>query len=93
MAIEQNTGAINYPGTYKDPESGTELEVSTEPGADALARLGWKFVKEYISPRDQARLDEANAKSKSKKSAEVSQDPVEVEEKELKSTKKEKESK
>ena len=67
MAIEQNSGAINYPGTYKDPVSGAELEVSTEPGADALVRLGWEFVKEYVSPQEQARREKVDAEAKEKK--------------------------
>lgn len=38
---EENTGNINLPGTYKDPQSGKELHVIHNAGADALARLGW----------------------------------------------------
>lgn len=41
LGQEQNSGEINYPGTYKDPASGAELTVTMEAGADALARLGW----------------------------------------------------
>lgn len=41
LGQEQNTGEINYPGTYKDPQSGAVLTVTMEAGADALARLGW----------------------------------------------------
>lgn len=35
------------PGTYRDPESGKELEVSMGSGADALVRMGWQYVRPY----------------------------------------------
>ncbi len=41
LGQEQNTGSINYPGTYRDNASGAELTVTMEAGADALSRLGW----------------------------------------------------
>lgn len=37
-------------GTYKDPESGAELEVTMGAGADALARLKWDHVKHLDAP-------------------------------------------
>lgn len=46
MAIEQNTGTINFPGTYQDPQSGAILTVTMEPGADALVRLGWVRIED-----------------------------------------------
>lgn len=46
MAIEQNTGTINHPGTYQDPQSGAILTVTMEPGADALVRLGWVRIED-----------------------------------------------
>ena len=42
-AIERNTYQVNKAGTYKDPQTGSELEVRMEVGADALVRLGWEF--------------------------------------------------
>ncbi len=41
LGEEKNSGKINFPGTYRDPESGAKLTVTMEAGADALARLGW----------------------------------------------------
>lgn len=41
---EKNTGKVNKPGIYKDEESGAVLTVTMESGADALVRLGWKFI-------------------------------------------------
>lgn len=38
---EENTGSINLPGTYKDPQSGKEVSVIHNAAADALARMGW----------------------------------------------------
>ncbi len=38
---EENTGNINLPGTYKDPQSGEELTVIHNAAADALVRMGW----------------------------------------------------
>lgn len=32
-------------GTWKDPESGAELEVTMGAGADALARMGWQHTR------------------------------------------------
>lgn len=33
-------------GLWRDPESGAELEVTMGAGADALARLGWKHIRD-----------------------------------------------
>lgn len=41
---EANSGLANIPGTYRDPESGAELEVKHPAGADALVRMGWEPV-------------------------------------------------
>ena len=54
--MEQNTGQINVPGTYKDPESGEVLSVVMAAGADALVRLGWELIdvepsKEEVKPQ------------------------------------------
>lgn len=46
LGDEQNTGRVNVPGTYKDPESGKELTVTMHAGADALVRLGWELQSE-----------------------------------------------
>lgn len=46
MSIEQNTGDINYPGTYQDPQSKAILTVTMEAGADALVRLGWVRIED-----------------------------------------------
>lgn len=43
---EANTGKINQPGTYRDPESGGESTVVHAAGADALVKLGWQLVPE-----------------------------------------------
>lgn len=42
----KNPRDANPPGTYRDPESGVELEVTMSAGADALARMGWKHIRE-----------------------------------------------
>lgn len=69
MAIEQNTGDINYPGTYQDPQSGAILTVTMEAGADALARLGWvriedeDVVEEFKLP-DKPKEEDKKTKSK-----------------------------
>lgn len=51
---EQNSGKINLPGVYKDPQSGAILTVTMETGADALARLGWERIADYDPDNIQA---------------------------------------
>lgn len=46
---EENTNAVNTGGRYKDPQSGKELEVVHNAGADALVRLGWVRVGDAAS--------------------------------------------
>lgn len=46
----KNPRASNEAGTYRDPESGVELEVTMPAGADALARMGWKHVRDLGVP-------------------------------------------
>lgn len=55
---EQNTGQVNQPGTYRDPQSGAESTVSKDAGADALVRLGWVRVQEAAQPKKLPRLPE-----------------------------------
>lgn len=65
MSIEQNTGDINYPGTYQDPQSKAILTVTMEPGADALVRMGWVRIEDE-DVKETYKEGETLSKSKSK---------------------------
>lgn len=68
MSIEQNTGDINYPGTYQDPQSKAILTVTMEPGADALVRLGWVRIEdEEVTETYQEGQTESKSKKKQEK--------------------------
>lgn len=62
LGQEQNTGEINYPGTYRDPRSGAELSVTMEAGADALARMGWVRLED--AEPNQTKIPEKTAEAK-----------------------------
>ena len=49
-----NPQTPNNPGQYRDPESGAELEVTMNAGADALVRMGWERVGDNTISRPQA---------------------------------------
>lgn len=59
---EQNTGKINEPGVYRDPESGKELEVSMEAAADALVRLGWVRQETPVVEEEAKKADKKSVK-------------------------------
>jgi hypothetical protein len=62
LGQEQNSGEINYPGTYRDNASGAELTVTMEAGADALARLGWVRLED--AEPNQTKVPEKKADTK-----------------------------
>lgn len=64
---ERNTNQYNPPGTYKDPESGVELSVTMDAGADALVRMGWKLIPETETESNQPKKVEDLVPSTSKK--------------------------
>ena len=43
---EGNTSKVNEPGTYFDPESEKEIEVTHPAAADALVRMGWVMIRD-----------------------------------------------